>query len=145
MESQKIEKLMGYSSTCRCGKTSVQLVLPNPIESYAPRECDCDFCQSNQITYLSDPEGSLFVASHEALNQSKQGSEQATFWHCSSCEQMVVVTNTLDDEVKGAVNGKLLSNKYTLQQPQAVFPKLLSPTEKRDRWSAAWLRVTFNV
>jgi len=136
---------MNYSSSCQCGKVQVHLTLPSSIENYEPRECDCDFCQRHRITYISDPGGSLSIKSDNRLKQSKQGSEQAVFWQCLSCNNLIAVTNSLNGELKGAVNGQLFASKYKLGTSVIVSPKFLSSTEKRARWNSAWLRVKFNA
>jgi len=135
---------MDYSSSCQCGVVRVNLTLPNTLEDYEPRECDCEFCRLHNITYISDPDGCLSIEAAGTLKQSKQGSGQATFWQCSSCNQMVAVTHDLVGELKGAVNGQLFSKQYKLGKSVAVSPRLLSPSEKRDRWKTAWLQVKFS-
>jgi|TARA_Y100001954_G_C15633708_1_gene514041 hypothetical protein len=134
-----------YLSNCLCGNVKISLSLPNSIEGYELRACDCEFCQSNRITYISDRGGSLLVASRAPLIQIKQGSEQATFWQCPSCKDVVAVTAMLNNGLKGAVNAQLFSRHLDLGVPVVVSPKFLSPKEKRIRWDSSWLRASFNV
>lgn len=136
---------MNYSSSCLCGKVSVSLTLSNPIENYDPRECDCEFCQLHEIIYISDAKGEFTIGPIDTLTKLKQGSEQATFWQCSSCKQIVAVTCKFTDEIRGAVNGVLFSKESKLKTVVTVSPKFLSPTEKRERWSTSWLQVNFDA
>lgn len=136
---------MKYSSSCQCGKVGVVLSLPHSIERLEPRECDCDFCKSHELIYLSEPDGELSIEAHGALKQLKQGSEQATFWQCTSCNKIVAVTIAFDGQIKGAVNGNLFTKNWRLKNSVTVSPKILSPEKKRERWASAWLNVNFNV
>jgi hypothetical protein len=134
-----------YLSNCLCGNVKISLTLTNIIERYEVRACDCEFCQYNRITYVSDKDGSLLIEFRAPLTQLKQGSEQAIFWQCPSCGDVVVVTAMLNSGLSGAVNAKLLSRHLSLGIPVFVSPKVLSPGEKRARWNSSWLRVSFNV
>lgn len=135
---------MSYSSLCSCGKVTIEVILPRPIEEYAPRRCDCDFCTSRGASYLSDPEGKLkFLPIHE-LEQIKQGSYQATFWSCSSCKDLVAVTGEFPEGIRGAANSRLFEKQYNLQPSKIVSPKTLSPEEKLNRWCTLWMKVEVN-
>jgi len=132
---------MTYSATCLCGSIELTLTLPKDISSYTPRACDCDFCIDRDLNYLSDPEGHLLIQSKTPMNKLKQGTEQATFLECLKCEKVVAVICYENSLVKGAVSAELFREKYTLAKAQSASPKLLSATEKRERWRKLWLTV----
>lgn len=134
---------MNFSTKCLCGKVSVSLALSTSIENYAPRQCDCNFCQQHQLAYLSDASGHLSITSITLLKKLQQGSAQAIFWQCSGCEQIIAVTHLSGEELRGAVNAQLFSSNYNFPPAIVVSPKLLSPKEKRQRWSTMWLKVSF--
>ncbi len=136
---------MKYSSTCNCGKIQVKLSLPKALEEYTPRACDCDFCTTRSASYLSDRGGVLEITKTERLEQLMQGSEQAIFWQCKSCHNLIAVTHEFENGLQGAVNASLLAEKYDLQNPVTVSPKTLSPEEKRARWKEVWMQVKFNA
>ncbi|WP_345292474.1 aldehyde-activating protein [Kangiella marina] len=140
---------MNYSAQCSCGNVNLTLSLPKPIEEYLPRACDCRFCTERNIAYLSDPMGELVITSKHSLQSLKQGSEQATFWQCPSCLDMVAVSHQLYDEneviIKGAVNSRLFESTYTLPEALIASPKTLSPQQKRQRWSELWLTTKLPV
>ena len=136
---------MNYSSSCQCGKIEILLSLPHAIETIEPRMCDCDFCKSHELTYLSEPVGELIIKGNRGLRQLKQGSEQAIFWQCKSCNQIVAVTSEFEGQIKGAVNSNLFTKSRVLSPPVTVSPKILSPEKKRERWASTWLKVNFNV
>ena len=64
---------MQYSASCRCGKIKVTLVISQPIENFQPRQCDCDFCQSYDLIFISEPEGKLLIVTQTDVIQLKQG------------------------------------------------------------------------
>ncbi len=136
---------MMYSSSCSCGKIQVKLSLPKSLSQYTPRACDCDFCTARNASYLSDPEGRLQITETEELDQLMQGSEQAIFWQCKSCHDLIGVTHEFENGLQGAVNANLFAESYKLQNSVPVSPKTLSPEEKRERWREGWMSVTFNT
>lgn len=136
--------MMEYSSNCSCGNVSLALSLPEPIQSYTPRECDCDFCQARQLAYLSDKNGSLILHINGTLNAYRQGSEQAEFLACPQCDDVVAVTNNSDNGLKGAVSAGLYRDNYALGEFVPASPKQLSADEKRGRWSELWLSVSID-
>jgi len=132
---------MEYSSSCSCGKTRVTLTLPQSIEEYTPRACDCDFCSKRKASYISDPNGVFEITRTQNIEQLLQGSKQATFWQCKDCDNLIAVTYESEKGLQGAVNASLFTEKYNIQEPISVSPKTLSPDEKRERWTAAWMQV----
>ena len=49
--------MISSNGQCNCGQTKIKLSLSNKLNKYSPRACDCDFCISRKISYLSHPEG----------------------------------------------------------------------------------------
>ncbi|WP_052155007.1 hypothetical protein [Aliiglaciecola lipolytica] len=130
-----------YSVNCNCKSITVNISLPNTIESYQPRACDCDFCQSHNLSYLSDKDGTLSISPTAKLNTLKQGSQQASFLQCANCLQVVAVTYYSAELQKGAVSSELFSTSHALPEAIAVSPKRLSESEKVQRWSTMWLTI----
>jgi hypothetical protein len=136
---------MNYFSSCLCESVQVTLSLPNPIESYHPRVCDCDFCKYHRLAYISDPLGKLSIKLNVSVNFLKQGSEQASFVQCSKCHQIITVIYNGEKAQRGAVSAALFANKYALGEYQSISPRLLSSSDKRERWSRLWLTVVFEI
>ncbi|XOV77571.1 MAG: aldehyde-activating protein [Aestuariibacter sp.] len=132
---------MHYSACCSCGEVTVQISLPNPIEAYEPRQCDCDFCMARGLAYLSDPNGLLTITSEKPLKALKQGSNQASFLQCLGCDQVVAVTCQYETELRGAASSRLFAKHYQLATSSPVSPKLLSAVDKRERWLTLWAKV----
>ena len=127
-----------YVSTCGCGAVHVDLAVSRPLDTFQPRACDCDFCTARNAAYLSDPNGSLQVSPKSALKQFKHGSEQARFWVCSSCHELVAVTCEFATGLRGAVNARIFEQHYKLKAAEVASPKHLSDSDKRDRWRSFW-------
>lgn len=127
-----------YLGKCDCGATEVAISLPMELSHYAPRACDCDFCTSRQVAYLSDPQGVIEIKSRVPLHSLQQGSNQATFLSCSTCSTIMCVTYSKGSVRVGTVNATRLDDKALLQPAVSVSPQRLSPEEKTERWLALW-------
>jgi hypothetical protein len=131
------DKMFSYLGGCSDKNVRIELLLTDILPNYIPRSCDCDFCTTHKIGYLSDLLGQLNVASAASLKTLKQGSNQASFEVCSSCADVVYVNYKL----KGALNVRMLDDQALLPQPQLASPKRLSPQQKVTRWNSLWLSV----
>jgi len=129
---------------CRCGQTKVKISLPKTLDHYSPRACDCDFCVSRKICYLSHPDGELEIESTEPLDVQRQGSNQASFITCNSCKSVIAGALMLENKLIGALNSTLLFNFSLLQNPTIVSPKSLAAKEKIERWKTVWLNIKVN-
>lgn len=129
---------------CSCAGVKVRIRLPDPIEQYSPRACDCDFCIARGIAYLSDPRGSLDIDCIEPIEIQRQGSNQADFLTCATCHTVIAVSVKLEGKLIGALNSSLLSHHQRLQSATQVSPKLLLPKDKLERWQSVWLKMTIN-
>lgn len=130
-----------YKGQCQCGNIHFSLSLPQPIESYSARQCDCQFCLHNQIIYLSDPEGELVLPKNAISNFRQQGDERAKFIICENCQQVIAAICEFDQLVKGAINVNLVNATVDPQKITTVSPRLLSAEEKISRWQKLWLTV----
>lgn len=144
-----------YRTHCSCGAVSLDLRLPQPIQGYQPRACDCDFCMLRSASYLSDFAGELSLTAAETPKQFSQGSGQARFLCCSRCDSLVAVI--YQDEqcplseraIIGAVNASLpwvdsRGEAMILQPALSASPRLLSAADKLERWRKLWLKIIFN-
>lgn len=127
-----------YSFSCQCGKVVGKICLPKELAGYSPRECDCDFCTARGIKYLSDPEGVISIQSSSKLLKLKQGSNQAEFLTCSSCKDVIAASLNEEGKIIGALNSSLLEMSEELGTTVVVSPKLLSESEKVERWGGVW-------
>jgi len=126
---------------CRCAAVQLNLSLPEDINQYSARVCDCDFCTSRNIAYISHPDGLLQVQTQEPLNVDTHGSNQASFLSCKHCNDVVAVVYKNDKESIGAINANLLDDAESMKPVEVVSPKLLSSDDKVARWKTLWMRV----
>ncbi len=129
---------------CTCGKTEFILELPEKLEQYSPRQCDCDFCVQHKLMYLSHPQGKISISTSGNFEILKQGSEQASFLSCNGCGDIIGAFFQFEETLKGAVNSNLLNDSANLQRPAPISPKVLKPNEKVERWNSLWLQVSIN-
>jgi len=66
------------------------------------------------------------------------GSGQAAFYHCMSCEQLLAVGANIAKQSKGAVNALVCDDRERFAKPIRVQPRLLSADEKVARWAMIW-------
>ena len=130
-----------YPGRCHCGNVKFELSLPHSLDAYAPRACDCDFCTSRGLGYLSDPAGKLVLHSQLTLETLTQGSGKAEFLSCTRCRVIVSAVYRFEPGLKGAVNAKLIDEHELLQEPVTVSPKSLEPILKIERWNKLWFPV----
>lgn len=130
-----------YFGKCTCGSTKIVFSLSIKINGVVPRACDCDFCSSRNIAYLSHPDGELLIQSTGQLVVNKQGSNQADFLTCQTCQDVIAVSFKFTDKYVGALNSKVLDTYSTLLAAEIVSPKKLQPNEKLERWKALWSKV----
>jgi hypothetical protein len=124
--------------SCLCGAVTVEIQLPQPASAYAPRRCDCDFCTSRNLQYLSDAKGQLQIYSPKLLQRLRQGSEQAEFLACSQCQTIVAVCYREAEICVGAVNASLLQPRSEFAEAVTVQPRLLAADTKTERWKQLW-------
>lgn len=126
------------SASCDCHAVRCSITLTQPAAAYAPRRCDCDFCTSQHIEYLSDPQGQLHIQANSTLTRLQQGSEQAEFLACSQCQTVVAVCYREANISVGAINARLLQPQHQFAAPVTVQPRLLAADTKTERWKQLW-------
>jgi hypothetical protein len=131
-----------YSGKCICGSVAIKFTLPKSINSLVPRACDCDFCRTRNIAYLSHPEGKIVIQSTLQLDPLKQGSNQAEFLTCKTCQQVIAVSFNSTKAYVGALNSKVLDVYSALAAPEIVSPQKLNANEKIQRWTSLWSVIT---
>lgn len=148
--------MKSYQGQCQCGHTLYSIELPLALTEYDLRECDCTYCSSNGIKYLSDPAAKIIVDETFSFVIERQGSGQADFYRCAECGDLVFCAyafsknsnhhSTISSdtvELKGAVNGRLIKTASNEPSSIVVSPSRLSPTEKLSRWEQLWSNIAF--
>ena len=123
---------------CHCGNLVLELVLAEPLETYTPRACDCDFCTAHGAAYISDPRGSLVVKINDRgeLGAYRQGSGAAEFLVCRTCGVLVAASYVEGGRRYASVNSKAVRAAFAAATP--VSPKTLAADAKIERWTRLW-------
>jgi hypothetical protein len=126
---------------CHCGNLHLTMGLTRPPSGYAPRECDCDFCQRHGAAYVSDPAGTLRLQIEDEgrVTRYRQGAERAVCLLCSSCGVLVAVLYEEGARSWATVNFRAVDRAEFFGARTAVSPKLLEADEKLERWKRIWI------
>jgi len=128
---------MFYKGSCECNHWQVEVSVTLSLGDFNPRICDCNYCQNNPISIISDPNMVIcFVGGEIKINQN--GDQLANFYYCNNCDDLLAVGCHLNGQLRGAVNPNLLRNAKQLGKPIQIQPRLLSANEKLDRWGKLW-------
>jgi len=130
-----------YAGDCECGRIRIELEIPKPLEDYAGRACQCDYCQLHGGVFFSDPDGRATIYGQEHLVRETQGSNQATLLVCSGCRKLAGATYVHNGQCLGTVSALIIGTDQWLQDATPVSPENLSPEEKASRWARLWMPV----
>jgi len=128
--------MIGY---CNCKNLKVTWDLRDL--SLTPRACQCDFCLSHNVQWLSKS-GSKFelsinlFANYEAV---QTGTKSAVFHKCSYCQTIIATTVTIDRIHYGAVNLNCLNQKHRFPKARpTIFDNVKSANERKIIWQQNW-------
>lgn len=134
-----------YSGQCICQNVACEIRLPQRLQTYSARACDCEFCQARGINYLSAPSADITITANSDLQVLQQGSMQASFLACRECNLIIAVTIQTELSYIGALNSEILEAKALLLPPTVASPKLLSADEKLARWQKVWAPIKMQI
>jgi len=100
--------------------------------SITPRACQCDYCLSHDIQWLSKPGSTSYETN-------KTGTRSAVFHKCSYCQTVIASTATINNRHYGAVNRNCLIEKHRFPKPKPVT--IDNDQTARDRktiWQQNW-------
>ncbi len=134
------DKLHKLSGKCHCGNINLCITLSMPPSSFQVRVCDCNFCRKHGAGFISDVHGSLLIKAKDAgqLGKYQQGDSVADFLYCKKCGVFVAVTFQSDGHLYSAVNYKTINENVIFGDEIPVSPKLLSVSDKAERWKNNW-------
>ena len=127
---------------CHCGSIRLEIELPNTPETYSPRVCDCDFCRKHGAEYVTDPDGSLVIRlqNEHMLNRYRQGAEIADCLVCATCGVLVAIHYQDEGQSFAAANSRAVDGNVRFGESIPVSPKVLSASEKVERWKRLWFQ-----
>ena len=129
--------IIHYTGSCSCNRWKLEIEVTKSLEEFNPRVCDCNYCQNNPSSIISDPNMKIeFVGGEKSTIQN--GDQLANFYYCDCCGDFLAVGCHLNGQLRGAVNSNLLHSSNQLSKPIKIQPRFLSSDEKLDRWDELW-------
>lgn len=101
---------------CHCANIAFVIDWPgNPTEIIA-RQCGCSFCTKHGGVWTSHPDAKLAVTLQEAGAVSRYlfGTETATFYVCSRCGAVPLVTSEIANRLYAVVNVNTFENLHSV-------------------------------
>ena len=132
-----------HTGGCHCHNVSFEIDSTNPLNSYQPRACDCNFCTKHGASYISDKNGKLTIQVKDERDLSKyqHGNKIASFLICRVCGVLIGVCYKDQDGLYVTVNSKAVDDT-SFGEEIVVSPKMLSEKEKIQKWKNVWFTDT---
>ena len=91
---------------CHCGNIAFVLDWPGAPSEIVARECGCSFCIKHGGVWTSNRDASLSVTlqSPSVVSKYAFGTETATFYVCSRCGAVPIVTSEIANHLYAVVN-----------------------------------------
>ena len=130
---------MHYLGSCKCKQWKLRVSTDEALGNLNPRVCDCEYCKSHPSAIISGSDMQIeFLGDRENITIDINGDELALFYRCKACGDLLAVGCEIDGQLRGAVNSSLLDRKDLLGSSVAIQPRLLSASEKMQRWGKLW-------
>lgn len=138
---------MIFKGKCSCSLCSIAFETEKKLSDYQPRVCDCSYCAANPSKPISEHNAVIEVstASSNGLISRRNGDFLVDFYHCKSCDDLIVVGKEIEGSFLGALNSALLEDCSELGEIVPVQPRLLSPEEKVERWKGVWSKLVITL
>jgi hypothetical protein len=103
---------MLLTGKCHCGNIALEFVWDGDATEIPARACGCTFCVKHGGVWTSNPTSKLLVAIQDAALVSRYvfGTRTATFFVCSRCGAVPLVTSKIADHLYAVVNVNVLEN-----------------------------------
>lgn len=134
---------MSLSGNCKC--QNIQILWHTVDRSLVPRRCQCDYCVSKSISYVSKAGTRVEVRIREEalVNIHQQGTRSARFHECGNCGELVFVTAEIDGELYCSLNANCIINPFGFSEPVKMELHNQTATEKKNRWRQNWCHPVF--
>jgi hypothetical protein len=101
---------------CHCGNIAFVLEWPGAPSEIVARECSCSFCVKHGGVWTSNRDARLSVTLKFPIRVSKYafGTETATFYVCSRCGAVPIVTSEIANHLYAVVNVNTFENSDSL-------------------------------
>lgn len=137
---------MSMHGGCRCN--NIQVTWHTVDYSVVPRACQCEYCRGKGAAYVSKSGTLVETRIHDQSQHrvTTQGSNSAEFHECGACDDVVLVTASLDGDIYGALNAQCLHNRLGFAAAVAMDYAGQSAQQKQQRWRQNWcspIRITY--
>jgi hypothetical protein len=97
---------------CHCGNMTFALDWPGAPSDVVARACGCTFCVKHGGVWTSNPDAKLSITFHHTDTVSKYsfGTKTATFYVCTRCGAVPIVTSEIDARLYAVVNVNTFEN-----------------------------------
>jgi hypothetical protein len=108
------EKQMMITGKCHCGNIAFVLDWPGAPSELIARECGCSFCVKHGGVWTSNRDAKLSITLVGAVSKYVFGTKTATFYVCTRCGAVPVVTSEIADHLYAVVNVNTFENLGSL-------------------------------
>lgn len=137
---------MIFKGKCSCSLCFIVFETEKKLSDYQPRVCDCSYCADNPSRLISESGTVIEVSTTDSkgLVCRRNGDFLAGFYHCKSCDDLIVIGREIEGSLRGSLNAALLGDCAELGETVPIQPRLLSPEEKLERWKGVWSRLAIS-
>jgi len=103
---------MMLTGGCHCGNIAFELDWAGAPAEIPARACGCSFCLKHGGVWTSDPQSRLVVSigNPSLVSEYAFGTRTATFYVCSRCGNVPLVTSEIGQHLYAVVNVNALDN-----------------------------------
>jgi len=97
---------------CHCGYIAFVLDWPGVPSDVIARACSCTFCVKHGGVWTSNPRAKLSITFQraDAVSKYEFGTETATFYVCTRCGAVPIVTSEISNRLYAVVNVNTFEN-----------------------------------
>lgn len=135
---------------CHCGNISFVAEMPNILNTYQPRACNCQLCKAHGAAYVSDRQGKLQIniKDQAAVSRYRQGSQIADFLICKNCGVLTNVCYEEGGNIYASINASATRCSDDFAANQVIKLTQLTDEERIRRWKQVWfsnIRVEYGI
>ena len=129
---------MSIRGGCKCN--NIEILWHSVDQSLVPRECQCDYCLSKGVSYVSKSGTRVEITIHKENmhNVHQQGTMSAEFHECKNCGELVFVSAEIEGELYCSLNSGCIKNPPGFNAPVKMQLYNQTETERKNRWRQNW-------
>ena len=129
---------MSIRGGCKCN--NIEVIWHTVDRSLIPRKCQCDYCSSKSVSYVSKSgtRVEIDIREEKLHHIHHQGTMSADFHECRNCGELVFVTAEIEGELYVALNACCINNSFGFSAPVSMKLHDQTVNEKKLRWRQNW-------